>query len=90
MEIDKNLKGHALAFTANVMWGLMSPIGKSALAEFSALSVTTFRMVGAAAAFWILSAFCKQEQVGHRDMVKIFFASLFVRIATFGYLICGK
>lgn len=67
MEIDKNLKGHALAFTANVMWGLMSPIGKSALAEFSALSVTTFRMVGAAAAFWILSAFCKQEQVGHRD-----------------------
>lgn len=30
-------------------------------------------MVGAAAAFWILSAFCKQEQVGHRDMVKIFF-----------------
>ena len=67
MEIDKNLKGHALAFTANMMWGLMSPIGKSALAEFSALSVTTFRMVGAAAAFWILSAFCKQEQVGHRD-----------------------
>lgn len=48
MEIDKNLKGHALAFTANMMWGLMSPIGKSALAEFSALSVTTFRMVGAA------------------------------------------
>ena len=27
MEIDKNLKGHALAFTANVMWGLMSQIG---------------------------------------------------------------
>lgn len=24
MEIDKNLKGHALAFTANMMWGLMS------------------------------------------------------------------
>ena len=72
MEIDKNLKGHALAFTANVMWGLMSPIGKSALTEFSALSVTTFRMVGAAAAFWILSAFCKQEQVGHRDMLKNF------------------
>ena len=82
MEIDKNLKGHALAFTANVMWGLMSPIGKSALAEFSALSVTTFRMVGAAAAFWILSAFCKQEQVGHRDMVKIFFASLFALVTS--------
>ena len=42
MEIDKNLKGHALAFTANVMWGLMSPIGKSALAEFSALSAVSY------------------------------------------------
>ena len=89
MEIDKNLKGHALAFTANVMWGLMSPIGKSALTEFSALSLTTFRMVGAAAAFWILSAFCKQEQVGHRDMLKIFFASLFALVFNQGIFIFG-
>ncbi len=58
---NKNLHGHLFALTANVMWGLMSPIGKSALQEFSAISVTTFRMVGAAAAFWILSIFCKQE-----------------------------
>lgn len=86
MEIDKNLKGHALAFTANMMWGLMSPIGKSALAEFSALSVTTFRMVGAAAAFWILSAFCKQEQVGHRDMVKIFLLLCLPLFSIRGYL----
>ena len=73
MNNDKNLKGHLLALTANVMWGLMAPIGKSALQEFSAFSVTTFRMVGAATAFWILSAFCKQEHVNHRDMLKIFF-----------------
>lgn len=72
---NKNLHGHLFALTANVMWGLMSPIGKSALQEFSAISVTTFRMVGAAAAFWILSIFCKQEHVDHRDMLKIFFAS---------------
>ena len=51
---NKNLHGHLFALTANVMWGLMSPIGKSALQEFSAISVTTFRMVGAAAPFWIL------------------------------------
>ena len=47
---NKNLHGHLFALMANVMWGLMSPIGKSALQEFSAISVTTFRMVGAAAA----------------------------------------
>ena len=52
MDKSKNLYGHLFALTANVMWGLMSPIGKSALQEFSPISVTTFRMVGAAAAFW--------------------------------------
>ena len=77
---NKNPHGHLFALTANVMWGLMSPIGKSALQEFSAISVTTFRMVGAAAAFWILSIFCKQEHVDHRDMLKIFFASLFALV----------
>ena len=75
MDKSKNLYGHLFALTANVMWGLMSPIGKSALQEFSPISVTTFRMVGAAAAFWILSMFCKQEHVNHQDMLKIFFKS---------------
>ena len=64
---NKNLHGHLFALTANVMWGLMSPIGKSALQEFSAISVTTFRMVGAAAAFWIrnLWILCKTLPFQH-------------------------
>ncbi len=69
--------------------GLMAPVGKSALAEFSALSVTTFRMVGAAACFWLLSLFCKREQVDHRDMLKIFFASLFALVFNQGVYIFG-
>ena len=89
MKNNKNLQGHLFALTANVMWGLMSPIGKSALQEFSAISVTTFRMVGAAAAFWILSIFCKQEHVNHQDMLKIFFASLFALVFNQGVYIFG-
>lgn len=89
MDKSKNLYGHLFALTANIMWGLMAPIGKSALQEFSALSVTTFRMVGAAAAFWILSMFCKQEYVNHRDMLKIFFASLFALVFNQGVFIFG-
>ena len=89
MNQDKSLKGHLLALTANVMWGLMSPIGKSAMNEFSALSVTTFRMVGAAAAFWMLSLFCKREHVNHRDLLKIFFASLFALVFNQGVFIFG-
>ena len=89
MNKNKNLHGHLFALAANVMWGLMSPIGKSALEEFSAISVTTFRMVGAAAAFWILSMFCKQEHVNHRDMLRIFFASLFALVFNQGVFIFG-
>lgn len=86
---DKNLKGHLLALTANVLWGLMAPIAKSALHEFSALSVTTFRMVGGAAAFWLLSLFLKHEHVDHRDMLKIFFASLFALVFNQGMFVFG-
>lgn len=87
--MNKNIQGHLFALTANISWGLMSPIGKSALTEFSALSVTTFRMVGAAACFWLLSLFCKREQVDHRDMLKIFFASLFALVFNQGVFIFG-
>lgn len=87
--MNKNIQGHLFALTANILWGLMAPIGKSALAEFSALSVTTFRMVGAAACFWLLSLFCKREQVDHRDMLKIFFASLFALVFNQGVFIFG-
>lgn len=87
--MSKNVQGHMFALTANILWGLMAPIGKSALMEFSALSVTTFRMVGAAACFWLLSAFCKHEHVDHRDMLKIFFASLFALVFNQGVYIFG-
>ena len=89
MDNHKNVQGHLFALTANIMWGLMAPIGKSALQEFSAISVTTFRMIGAAAAFWLLSLFCKEEHVNHRDMLKIFFASLFALVFNQGVYIFG-
>lgn len=86
---DKNLKGHAAMFVANMMWGLNAPIGKSVLAEFSPLSVTTFRMVGAAIAFWILSFFCPKEKVESKDLLKLFFAALFGVVFNQGSFIFG-
>ena len=84
-----NIKGHALALVANIMWGLMSPIGKSALQEFSPMSLTTFRMVGAALAFWLVSLFCKSEQVNRRDMLRIACAALFALVFNQGVFIWG-
>jgi drug/metabolite transporter (DMT)-like permease len=67
----------------------MAPIGKSALQEFTAVSVTTFRMTGAAIAFWILSAFMPKEQIPPKDMLKIFFASMFALTFNQGMYIFG-
>ena len=60
MNINKNVQGHLFALTANVMWGLMAPIGKFALQEFSSLSFTNFGVVGTASVFWICWVFCKR------------------------------
>jgi drug/metabolite transporter (DMT)-like permease len=86
---DKRISGHIYALTANILWGLMAPIGKSALQEFTAVSVTTFRMTGAAIAFWILSAFLPKEQIPPKDMLKIFFASMFALTFNQGMYIFG-
>lgn len=89
MTNDKNIWGHAAMFTANLMWGLNAPIGKAVLAEFTPMSVTTFRMVGAAVAFWALSFFCKKENVENKDLLKLFFAALFGVVFNQGAFIFG-
>ncbi len=89
MTTDKNLKGHVAILAANIMWGLNSPVGKAVLNEFSALSVTTFRMVGAALCFWICSLFTKHEHIGHHDMLRLFFAALLGVVFNQGMFIFG-
>lgn len=89
MSSDKSVKGHAAILAANVLWGLYAPVGKSVLAEFSAFSVITFRMVGAAIAFWAFSLFLPKEQVDHKDMLKLFFASLFGVVLNQGMSVFG-
>ena len=87
--MNKQITGHIYALLANIFWGLMAPIGKSALAAFTPLTVTTFRMVGAAACFWLLSLCCRREQVSPRDMLHIFFAALFALVFNQGVYIFG-
>lgn len=89
MNEDKKITGHLFALTANVMWGLMAPIGKSALQTFSPLVLTSFRMVGAALAFWLLSLFCKHEEIASKDRLRIFGASFFALVFNQGVFIFG-
>ncbi|KAA6346023.1 hypothetical protein EZS27_006448 [termite gut metagenome] len=89
MTTDRSFKGHATVFAANAIWGLYAPIGKSVLAEFSAFSLNTFRIVGAALAFWLFSLFLPQEHVDPKDMLRLFFAALFCVVFNQGFSVLG-
>lgn len=73
----KIAKAHIALLAAESMWGLMAPIGKSAmLAGITSLSLATMRMFGAAILFWIASLFTPKEKVNPHDLMLLFFAGL--------------
>lgn len=87
---DRGYAGHLSMFAANVIWGLNAPIGKVVLSSgITALSLTTFRMAGAAAAFWFVSLFMRREHVTPADMIRLFFAAMFGVILNQGSFIFG-
>lgn len=88
---SNELKGHLAMTGANVMWGVMSPVSKMVLAGslVSPLVMSDLRIFGATALFWIASIFTKPEHVPHKDMTKLFFASLLGIIFNQGAFIFG-
>lgn len=77
--LSKKEKGHLAMFTANMAWGLMAPLSKSIMmfGAIGYLSLVSFRLAGAAIAFWVASLFVKREKVPPRDLLLLFVASLF-------------
>lgn len=70
--------GHLASFTAYLIFGLNTIVCKD-IANFGQLSpITLFciRSIGAAALFWLLSAFTPKEKVPLRDLGGIFIASM--------------
>ena len=84
-------KGHLAMLMANVLWGCMSPSSKIVLSSglVNAVSLTTFRMLGAAIVFWIASIFTRKEHVPHEDLKHLFFAALFGIVFNQGTYIFG-
>lgn len=72
------IKGHAAMFSANCMWGLMSPVSKFVMlgGAVTPLVVTDLRVTGAMVLFWVLSFFQKPEHVSHKDLARLFGAAL--------------
>jgi drug/metabolite transporter (DMT)-like permease len=76
---EKSYKGHLLMVLAYTVFGLNIPAVKSIVgtAGITGLSVTFYRMAGAAALFWIASVFARRQHVPLRDVGWICLASLF-------------
>ena len=63
------LLAHACILSANICWGLMSPIGKDAMLNgVDNLNLVFMRALGGALFFWIVSLFVKREHVPLRDI----------------------
>lgn len=77
--------------TANVMWGLMSPLAKIVMAGgiITPLVLTDLRIFGAMVLFWIASFFQKPEHVHHKDMALLLGASLLAIVFNQGCFIFG-
>ena len=90
METSK-VKGHVAMITANMAWGLMAPLSKMAMSDAAINSwiLVSFRVIGAAIAFWIASLFVKSEKVPRRDLMLLAVASLLGIIMNQGVFILG-
>ena len=81
---------HLALLGAGTLWGLMSPVGKVVMgAGVGGLALASMRMVGAAALFWLASAFVPKQKVARRDLVLLFFAGLLGIACNQGLFIVG-
>ena len=89
--MNNALKSHAAMLTANVSWGLMSPMAKIVMATgiISPLVLTDLRIMGAMFLFWLASFFMPAEHVNHRDLARLFVASLLAIVFNQGSFIFG-
>ncbi len=72
------LAGHCAIFSANFVWGAMSPIVKYIFAcrLITPLVLVSFRVAGAAVLFWVLSFIIGGEHVKRRDKMLFFVAAI--------------
>lgn len=86
-----SIKGHISMLSANVIWGLMSPLAKIVMMGgiVTPLVVTDLRIFGAMVLFWIVSLFRKPEYVPPHDLARLFGASLLAIVLNQGSFIFG-
>ena len=66
---------------AGTCWGLMAPIGKDAMLNgIDGIDLVSFRVLGGALLFWLISLFTKKEHVPVKDILLLGCAGLFALV----------
>ncbi|MGI6718435.1 MAG: DMT family transporter [Bacteroidales bacterium] len=86
----KQRKGHIAVLTTNIIFGANIPIAKTILPLIvTPFVLIQFRYLGAVICFWIVSFFTKKEHVPTKDLLTLFFASIFGVTLNQGSFIIG-
>lgn len=90
MKTEKKYLAHVTLACAAILWGIMAPMGKSAISEgVPPFALASFRMIGGALCFWILSLFLPREKVTFKDALMFLPAALFGVVLNQGTYIIG-
>ena len=77
MQLTKK-HGHIALFGANLIFGLNTPISRTIIPELiDPFTLTFLRLAGSTLFFWLISLFLKKEHVPVKDILLLFFASIF-------------
>lgn len=78
-------------FAANIAWGLMAPLSKMVMNNpaVNSWTLVSFRLIGAAIAFWFFSLFTKREKVTFGDLKLMAAAALLGIILNQGVFVLG-
>ena len=75
------MTGHIALFSANIIFGLNTPISRTLMPEIlSPYTLTFFRLAGGTILFWGTSLLIKKEQIPAKDILMLFFASIFALV----------
>jgi drug/metabolite transporter (DMT)-like permease len=76
--MKKKYQGHIALLIANIVFGINNPVSRMLMPDIiDPMALTFFRFAGGMILFWTASLFFKSEKVPAKDLLMLFYASLF-------------
>lgn len=77
-KLSPRITAHLAIFIANIIFGINNPVSRMLMPELiDPMALTFFRFAGGMILFWTVSFFFPAEKVSRKDLLMLFFASIF-------------